>query len=284
MPEKNDRRQNDFSRFDAMPTEELTAYLRLEKNQETGYQTSEDELLYILEVIEKRKAYTPPEKSPEEAFMEFQKYYAPDRADDLEEHNSEILKAEARKKAKHHWTCRMSAAVIFLAIILTSLTARAAGFDILGCFAKWTDSVFHFQSTDENVSFPDGEGNYTSLENAMISREIPLSILPGRIFDGYECTRFFIKESPVSDVLLAVFQKGKNEIQFQITEYVKSSLNLEKNEYLIEIYSKNRVLYYIFQNDIKTYITWMEDNYECSIWGDFSVQQAKEMIDSIEKR
>ena len=47
------------------------------------------------------------------------------------------------------------------------------------------------------------------------------------------------------------------------------------------VYTVNEIKYYIMTNIKQTKVVWLTDNYECSITGVFSFDEAKIMIDSI---
>ena len=68
MSENKRRRGVDYARIDAASTEELEEILRLDAENHTGDNSNIDTILYVMEVLEKRKEnqYTGP--SPVEAF------------------------------------------------------------------------------------------------------------------------------------------------------------------------------------------------------------------------
>ena len=59
--------------------------------------------------------------------------------------------------------------------------------------------------------------------------------------------------------------------------------HLEVGEDFLEVYTVSGVTYYIFENLEQLQVVWIVDSYECMISGDISVEEAKKMIDSIER-
>ena len=53
---------------------------------------------------------------------------------------------------------------------------------------------------------------------------------------------------------------------------------------LLLLYQHNCLEHYIMTNLERTKAVWMADNYECSITGKFSIEEAEKMIDSIYER
>ena len=63
-----------------------------------------------------------------------------------------------------------------------------------------------------------------------------------------------------------------------------SSRTYEKDGSNVTVYSTNKVEYYIMTNMDQTTIAWRVNNYECSILGSFTLQEAEKIIDSIYER
>ena len=58
---------------------------------------------------------------------------------------------------------------------------------------------------------------------------------------------------------------------------------VEKSEDLIEIYAVSGVEYYLLANNERKQAVWIKDSYECYILGDLTIEELKQMIDSIKK-
>ena len=76
MPNIQDRNDNRFSRFDAMSTEELQAFLREDASKSVGEESDTKEILYVMEVLARRRKEQTGGKDPAEALASFKnKYY-----------------------------------------------------------------------------------------------------------------------------------------------------------------------------------------------------------------
>ena len=143
-----------------MGSEELKEILRLDSQGVEEYPT--EDILYMLELIVHR------EKTPEEiqaetaaAWSRFQRdYLHPEEEPQAPVHTEKVL-----------WWKRLprglGATAAALALVFVGLlTARAAGWDILGGLAKWNDEIFTFGSLDTETPV-EGE----SVESTTVSGE-----------------------------------------------------------------------------------------------------------------
>ena len=60
-------------------------------------------------------------------------------------------------------------------------------------------------------------------------------------------------------------------------------MQIEQSDSLLEVYSAGDIEYYIFDNLGQIRVAWVAGKYECYIMGPLSVQEIKEMVDSIGK-
>ena len=58
---------------------------------------------------------------------------------------------------------------------------------------------------------------------------------------------------------------------------------VEQSEGLVEEYIVSGITYYIFENNKQVQAAWTVDSYECNISGNVTIDELKQMIDSIEK-
>ena len=56
MPDIQDRKDSRFSRYDAMSTEDLQAFLREDASKPMGEESDTKEILYVMEVLAKRSS------------------------------------------------------------------------------------------------------------------------------------------------------------------------------------------------------------------------------------
>lgn len=284
MPDHNNRGNADFSRFDAMSDEALEELLRLDAKREAGMELNTEEILYILEVLERRSGSDSSEKSAEEAFQSFKENYCPIDGNQESDHGIVIRNSETKKRKAHKWFQRVLATAAVFAVIV-SVSVQVAGFDFWNTIANWTKEIFQFETGETVIeSVPEHWGTLTSLEEAVNALNIPVTIIPTWFPDGYILEEVRISELPDNKAVLARYLNGDNEIKIQITDYLTSNPHqLEKSDSLVETYEVDNTSYYIFSNYEQTQVTWITDRYECNLTGNLTVPELKIMIESIQR-
>lgn len=277
MSENQNRGPRDYSMYDAMSTEELEEILRLDMETPAGEESDIDMILYVMEVLDKRKAKEDrPQKTAQEAYEEFKTYYLPGVEEDP---------GTGRRSGM---TRRLAAAAAVLAVVfLGTLTADAFGANIWGTIARWTRDTFHFESVQHGeTTTPNTENNvtYSSLQEVLAKDGINVALVPTWIPDGYVLADIKIEETPIKDVYSAHYIDGENELSIIVRSNLhEAPAQIEITDEPVEVYESNGIIYYIFSNNDCSQIAWVLGSYECNIWGDITVEQLKMMIDSLEK-
>ncbi len=283
MSENTNRRHQDFAKFDAMSTEELEEILRLDLDAPPEQESDTEVLLTIMEVLAQRKKE--PENKAFEALESFRRNYMPE-----EDPTAPVLnckkKTNSRTPARWLRTLAATAAVIAL-ILLSSVTAKAFGWDIWDAVIKWTEDTFHISiGGTSDVSDP-GEDDalpYASLEEALVNKKVDTALAPTWFPSGYSLSNIFVEESPLQRTYRATYQCGETLLKISIHEYVESDPKfIEQGEGLIETYDAAGIKYYLFANNDKTQAVWINGPFECQISGKLTIDELKTMIDSITK-
>lgn len=142
-----------------MGSEELKEILRLDSQGVEEYPT--EDILYMLELIVHR------EKTPEEIQAETAAAWSRFQRDYLRPEGEAHITAQI--KTVRRWRLPRGLGATAAALVLAfvgMLTARAAGWDILGGLAKWNDEIFTFGSLDTETPV-EGE----SVESTTVSGE-----------------------------------------------------------------------------------------------------------------
>lgn len=274
MPESRDYGGTNLSQ---LSTEELEQILRQDAEAPEEQETDTDFLLEVMEVLAERNrenAHTP--KTAEEAWESFQKHYAP--------------KSGSSRSAQPvcPWIRRLVAAVAALVLILCiPVTARAFGWEELwDVVARWAKETFSFVSGDaEQVSEPeekDGIG-YTSMQDFLERNNIDSGIIPTWIPDGFVLKKVEKNVMPGTESYRAFYQNGTKEMKIRVKTYSPADSWSVEIENLVETYEKYGIEYYIFSNLEQLQIVWVSQSYECLVSGDISLEEAKKMIESIER-
>ena len=281
MSERENRRIHDFSKFDEMTTEELEEILRLDAENTEDQESDTAILLYVMEVLTKRRmnnGHTG--NTAQEAYESFKQHYMP------EIDNEDIIPVEenAPRRNAFRWVRVLAAtAAVFIIVIFGSVTAKAFGFDIWEAVIQWTQDTFHFGDWGHSPN-QGNELSYTSLQEALEDNEVTVALVPTWLPEGYEFVDITIEQSPLQKRYRAKYVKEEETIKVTVQEYLnKYPVYVEQSEGLVEEYVVSGITYYLFTNYDNVKAVWIVDSYECYISGNVTIEELKQMIDSIEK-
>lgn len=274
MPESRDYGGTNLSQ---LSTEELEQILRQDAEAPEEQETDTDFLLEVMEVLAERNrenAHTP--KTAEEAWESFQKHYAP--------------KSGSSRSAQPvcPWIRRLVAAVAALVLILCiPVTARAFGWEELwDVVARWAKETFSFVSGDaERVSEPSPtyDGEVTSFQEFLERNKVDSSMIPTWISNEFVLEKVEKDIMPGIEIYRAFYRCGSKEMKIRVKMYSLGDSGSIEVENPVEIYEKLGIEYYIFSNEEQLQVIWMSQPYEYLISGDISLEEAKKMIESIER-
>jgi len=279
MPQKQNREIGGLSKYDAMPTESLEEILRLDVEAPEEQEVNTDEILYIMEVLTKRKmnnGHTG--KTAQEAFESFEENYMPEMEETKPTHRK-----PAAKRSSSRWFRSLTAAAAVVAILICgSITAKAFGFNIWKAVVQWTQETFHFGEWDK--SNVDNSLQFASLQEALKEGNVPETLIPTWIPDGYEIVDIQVEYHPQKTAYKAQYINKEHILKITIQDYLDNEpLYVEQNDKLAEEYEVFGSIYYIFADIDLMKARWIDGSYEGSISGNLTIEELKMMIDSIKK-
>lgn len=278
MSENQNRGIGDLSKYDAMTTEELEEILRLDAQAPEEQESDTEMILYVMEVLAARKrnnGHTG--KTALEAYESFKQNYMPE-VDNIETRSKASTKTSI---AFPRWLRSLTATAAVLAILLVgSVTAQAFGLHIWEAVVRWTQETFQFgEWGNPNVDIP-----YASLQEAIEKGNVPRFLVPTWIPDGYEMVEITVDRSPVAKKYGAKYTKGDQFLTITVRDYLDNvPVYVEQSDGLVEEYEVAGVTYYLFENYDNVKAVWIVDSYECYISGNVTIEELKQMIDSIVK-
>ena len=287
MPDNNQRRDDEFAKYDAMSTEELQQILREDASKPVGEESDSQALFYIMEVLAKRRKERNEGRSAAEALESFKNNYYTETENSFDSESATVTRKQFNGG---RWRRGLVAAVAAICILIVgnSITASALGFDLFEIIAKWTQETFHFgyvsdvPSTDEPRK--DDSQTCSGLQEALNDCDITVPLIPTWLPDGYEEVDVRIDETPSQRRFAAKYQADETSFRIRIAEYLSSApAQVEQSDLLIEVYTVNDIAYYIFDNNGQLQVMWIVDCYECCISGPLSLSEIKTIIDSIGK-
>jgi hypothetical protein len=192
-----------------------------------------------------------------------------------------------RSTVATRWMKRVAVvAIVCVALMTAAVSAKAFAPDFWEKVASWTREFFRFEDMTDGTEGkePETENNaeLDSLREAIGKYTQADGLMPDWIPRGYVCTSVEAKETPKARRISAIYEKDGERLIIQIRqEFGSPPFQIEKNEDLIEIYSADGVDYYIFSNMDTIHIAWITGECECLIIGNFAIDEAKKVIDSI---
>ena len=281
MSEMNSRES--YTRYDDMTTDQLREILRKHAHGELEKEPDTEELFYIMEVLANRESTNPEKqiKSTEEAYATFVKHYAPEMAEEKPIPFSNSGTVATR------WMKRVAVvAIVFVALTTAAVSAKAFAPDFWEKVAIWTKEFFRFEAVTDGTEGqePDKEANMelNSLRDALNKNNVSDGLMPNWIPEGYLCVEIRTVESPKGRTIFAVYEKGTEQLIIKIWQMIDAeSVQIEKSEDLIEIYTVDGVDYYIFSNYETLQTAWVVGEFECIISGKITLEEMKRIIDSI---
>ena len=208
---------------------------------------------------------------------------------------------QKRKHVRLHRILRVGlVAVLTVACLFGSMVAaQAAGVDVFGALARWTESAFSFgpiqsgqgvetQSAagqEVNISSDPSElpTEYQELWTELKGLGINSLMFPAYIPDGFQVEETGLYLQPEFNMLdfYVWYKNGNNDVVFSILCDEESSGMYEKDQKDVEVYESMGLEYYIFSNNGQNVAAWYADRLEYSLSTTGSISELKTILDSM---
>ena len=276
----NLERKNDLTQYDSMDTEALQEILRADASKIEGEVSDQETILYIMEVLAKRRKAQNQGKSLDEAWEIFQKNH--------EERTNHISEREPVKAGGKWKKSLVAAAAVVVLLLGGTVTAQGFGVDLWQTIAKWTQETLFLGYMGQTEESMGADSNYAnpcaSLQTALDEFKTEKKLVPTWLPEGYVETDVAVSQTPTQRIFSAKYEGNGKSLRIRIADYLSAHPSeIEQSDSLIEIYEVAGVSYYIFQNVDQLKAAWVVENYEGSIFGSVSLSEMKTMIDSIDK-
>ena len=163
----------------------------------------------------------------------------------------------------------VAAVIVAVCLLVGVMAAQAAGVDILGTLARWTDSVFTFGEIYEPESDPSGEPGLSS--TAIDTIESYLPNVPPEFTAGEPFVFSDIRTNSIWYNL--IYTSSENYIQFEATCGIASNAFYEKDNSAVNAHSIGNVDYYVFSNNDHSVAVWSINGWKYSISTDLSTYE-----------
>ncbi|MDR0951375.1 MAG: DUF4367 domain-containing protein [Oscillospiraceae bacterium] len=293
MPDNSYSAIRSYCQFDKMNTAQLKEILRRDSQLPENEDSDMDAILYIMDVIAKRGEDCAEFTNAEKAWDIFNESYSIQESDgkSLYEFDSDELNQTAsldrdRQPNTRHFRgllrVAVIAAILAATLLIGTVSAYAMGYDLWGAVADWTKDIFSFTTVSEEKFY--GEAGIVDALNTidLIEYGVTERVLPTWLPDGYKYSGSDLFEKSARTVIRYFYTRDNSEICVSIVVLSSPTMrHIEKNDSDVIIYTAGNTEHYIMNNLEETNIAWVTGNCECSIIGDFSIEEAKQIIDSI---
>lgn len=294
---KHDRR---FANLNRLSTEQLEELLRTAPLLPDSQETS-DYYDAIEEVILQRETEHPTGRiqDVDSAWAEFQEQYLSSTSESAQlypEERSEMptLSVSTNKAyAKNIFRKVVPIAATIAVVFMSMIAAQAAGVDVFGSLARWTEETFHFNggngASATDAARPQVEDEtYLAIQAEVDKIGIDVPVVPTWFPDGYELQEINLSDPEIIEWMsVDCFLKNEDgkTIVWSVRKYEEghdiSSIVFEKDGRPVTQYLGGDKLFYIMSNNSRKTAAWSDGQIVVNIGGDLSEDTIKTMIDSI---
>lgn len=178
----------------------------------------------------------------------------------------------------------LAAAAAVICALAIMVTAQAAGVDVFGAMARWTEDVFSFGpvAPDSQVSEEPGQETagqetevpstgFASLQEAFDAYGMTEVHEPGWLPEGYALDSLDVlaADDPFLRSFEVSYTDGEERIGVGIMSYEgEPATQVQKIGGPVESMKKNGIMFYHIENSVGNTITWYSNQYEYYISGD----------------
>ena len=292
MDKSNKLSECDYSYLRRLPIDKLLELLALapalsDKPEDEAYMDA------LEEAIIERENENPTGFFPDvdQQWEQFAAHYLPDQKDtalepERTEHavsaqiNQQHLTVPPKSvvRFKRVWRTALVAAAAIVCMFAAMVTAQAAGVDVFGAMARWTEDIFSFGPIAPDSQISDDPGQETAGQSA----EAPSAEFASlqEAFDAYGMTEvheptwlpggYILGEldvtcldDPFQRTFAASYTDGEGHVSIGIMNYEGEPITqVQKTDNQIEMVEKNGITFYLIQNTKNYTVAWYTDQYE----------------------
>lgn len=291
MPEIPDRKERFSQKYDSMQDDQLQDILRADASNPEGEESDIEEMFYVMELLARRRSERGEARDPQKALEKFRNHYVlmdgTDLRSDELNNNSDIPVPTKRKVTTFRWKRSIAVIAAVVAIVIMSVVSvGAAKFNLWETIAKWTQETFHWGTAlDGNEQEPEVDGILAcrELQEALDQVGITEKLVPTWLPQGYSLVDIQSVERPTQRTFYAQYNNSEKSIIIQLRDYFDTNpTQAEQSNNATEVFCFNEINYYLFDNNDQIQIAFIKGHFECSIYGNFSFDTAKKIIQSIE--
>ena len=207
-----------------------------------------------------------------------------------------IQRADHPVRWRWRWVGRI-AAVLAALMVLATVAAAAAGYDLWGMLAQWTAEEMTLAPGQidyldpDDLHIPEEPGEYADLQEALAAYGLDLPVVPRRLPEGFALDQLIVDDATsLSQIVFhAAYSRGEGKyLVLQVDVYLEREYreqdtfwNFQKDEGDPVPYEAGGVTHLLATNAGWPVALWANGPAECAISGDVTMDELKAMIDSI---
>lgn len=264
MSPENEKVNKHLSKIETMTPQELTQLLQQDLEADPGL--TADEILAISQELLRREPEAGPELTPQQSWQNF--------------------KAKQPRKTRCRPRRIMLIAAALAGALSFSLMAGATGGNALrSVVGAWDVFGFYYDSTEVCESAP--PLTMGSVEDprwqTLVQTNYAPGLTPAQLPEGFQLSNVHINDASETLGYFADYRDGDrvmsvNVKNFDDSRYGRLSVTGEP----LELYCHDDVIYYIFACNERYVVTWFSDGYECDVAGDITLEEARQIIQSVQ--
>lgn len=180
-------------------------------------------------------------------------------------------------------TAAVMAAAIVLCLALM-VGAQAAGTDVFGALARWTDETFHFEAWSAEPTYC--EALHDSIQEVLDAQGVFGAFSPAWFPEGYEIVQVKTSEDMLGiSIQILLLNNVGHSFSICIDQYNDSGYIdpqvFEMEADSVEEYKSNGKTFYIFSNAESSVMVWSDGISLYRIWGELTTAEIKSIVDSV---
>jgi len=200
-----------------------------------------------------------------------------------------VLQADHPIRHRWMWIGRIAAITAAL-LVLVSAAAAVSGYDLLQLLTHWTAEqytlapgrVSHIEPDD--IHIPEEPEEYADLQSALTAYGLNRPVVP-QLPEGFVLDDLVVDDKMYSSIVFsAAYCRGDDVIVILISVYLKDTDNFgnfQKDEGDPIPYETGGIIHLLATNAGRPVALWANGPAECAISGDITMEELKEMLDSI---
>lgn len=205
---------------------------------------------------------------------------AEDAAPERPDRSSLEVPPKRTRRFSRLWRTLLIAAAAVGCMFAAMVTAQAAGFDVFGAMARWTEETFSFRSVPSNIELTesldrsggtDGQKqSFSSLQEALDAYGVTQVHEPTQMPDGFVMNECVVEHS--NALYRTTFHVGyvnnRDRIAVNIMSYEgKPAILTQKTDEPPDLKEWNGITFYFVENAYSSIVAWYDDTYEYYVSG-----------------